>query len=114
MRFKGSQVSLEDMTQIANSMHQKNVLRSKKDTSENGGKGSSIQKPTKNSNVRFNGIQEPQMQNNSYKGGKDCNKNPQFSNNERAKEHVNALRDAQRNPRNGLAPRFKRCIDGEQ
>ena len=107
-------MSHEDITQIANNMYHKNILRSKKENPENGGRGSLTQKLPKNANVRFNGIQEPPMQNNPHKSGKDYNKNVQFSNNEsRAKEHVNALRDTQRNPRNGVAPRFKKCVEGK-
>ena len=111
--FEGPQVIQEDVMQTPN-MQQKCAIQLKKENVDNGRRGAATQKPVKNVNTRFNGTQEqPPMQNGqSLKNNKDCNKSVQYPN-ERVKEQINVLRDAQRNPRNGLAPRFKKSVDGE-
>lgn len=99
------------MTQI----QPKYGYRGKKENGENGFKGTLNHnyKTMKNSNVRYNGSQEQIVTNNSQRNPKECNKNVQYCNNERSREHINESKEGPRTPRNGVAPRFKKCIDGE-
>ncbi|XP_051162758.1 protein ovarian tumor locus-like isoform X2 [Leptopilina boulardi] len=105
--------SQEDVNQVTH-MQPKYGFRAKKENGENGFKSTfnNNYKTLKNSNVRFNGTQEPLVPNNTQRNPKDCNKNAQYCNNERSREHINESKDVTRTPRNGVAPRFKKCIDG--
>ncbi|XP_043481482.1 uncharacterized protein LOC122510713 isoform X2 [Leptopilina heterotoma] len=106
----GSQEDVNQVTQI----QPKYGYRGKKENGENGYKGTLNHnyKTLKNSNVRYNGSQEQIVTNNSQRNPKECNKNVQYCNNERSREHVNESKEGPRTPRNGVPPRFKKCIDG--
>lgn len=94
-------------------MQPKYGSRGKKENGDSGFKGTFNHKTLKNSNVRFNGTQESIAQNNSQRNPKEFNKNVQYCNNERSREHINESKDVPRTPRNGVAPRFKKSIDGK-